>query len=235
MGFIILTGKSHGAGFSILRPVPDRISPCMDVLIDCQGRHIAGDAACAVAHNTTVLSAAHVHCGFPCGIGVTGRTVNVCPATSFVGALLPLIRQRLGAAGHNGKGGSFIFFYFHILWLGGNSGGDFERAFAGRCAFQLAGALYSDCAIVGQSCSLRHGEAGVLSDGQGFVRTDLQVLLQGHIAVDGAAIAVKDDTSAFTICSNLKAIGRSIYNPPVLPSVPTMALPLTVRLEGPLV
>src|SRR5699024_12596039 len=59
-------------------------------------------------------------------------------------------------------------------------------------------------AVVGQSLSIRDGQAGVLSDGQGFVITDLQVLLQGHIAVHGAALAVKDDTSvAIAACTNL--------------------------------
>ena len=58
--------------------------------------------------------------------------------------------------------------------------------------------------IIGQSRSIRDGQAGVFSDGQCFVRTDLQVLLQGHIAVHGAVLAVKDDTSvAIAACTNL--------------------------------
>ena len=157
-----------------------------------------------VFHNTTVLSAAHVHCGSRNGIGGVGFACNIRPALAVVGTLPPLIGQRLSAGDFHVKGGSFIFFYFHILWLGGNSGGDFERAIAGRCAFQLATALYIDGAVVGQSLSIRDGQAGVLSDGQGFVITDLQVLLQGHIAVDSAALAVKDDTSvAIAACTNL--------------------------------
>ena len=115
MGFIILTGKSHGTGFSIFRPVPDRISPCMDVLIDCQGRHIAGDAACAVAHHTAVLSAVHVGSGGRCDIGSIDGTTNIRPALAAVSALLPPIGQRLGAGDFHGKGGSFIFLVPHLV------------------------------------------------------------------------------------------------------------------------
>ena len=165
----------------------------------------------AVFYNTTVLSAALVHCGFPCGIGGVGFACNICPTISVIGALLPLIGQRLGAGDFHGKGGSFIFFYFHILWLGGNSGGDFERAIAGRCAFQLAAALYSDCAIVGQSLSIRDSQAGVLSDGQGLVPVDGEVVLQFHFAVHSAILAVKDDTSvAIAACTNLNTRFRIV-------------------------
>ena len=48
--------------------------------------------------------------------------------------------------------------------------------------------LHRNGAVVGQSLSIRHGEAGPIPDGQ--------ILLQGHFAVHGAILAVKDDAAA---------------------------------------
>ena len=94
----------------------------MDVLIDCQGRHIADDAACAVAHHTAVLSAVHVGSGGRCDIGSIGGTINIRPALAAASALLPLIRQRLGAAGHNCKGGGSALGHSLACRLGGDGG-----------------------------------------------------------------------------------------------------------------
>ena len=122
MVFILFTGKRHGAGFSILRPAPDRITPCMDVLIDCQGNCITCDTSCAVAHHTAVLIAVHAGSGGLCGIGSIGGTTNIRPALAAVSALLPLIRQRLGAAGYNGKGGGSALGHSLACRLGGDGG-----------------------------------------------------------------------------------------------------------------
>ena len=59
--------------------------------------------------------------------------------------------------------------------MGGNSGGDFERALAGRCAFQLAAALHIDGALVGQVAVGVEGKS--LRDGQSFVLVDGEVVL----------------------------------------------------------
>ena len=51
-------------------------------------------------------------------------------------------------------------------------------------------------AVVGQSRSSRHGEAGVLSDGQALALANGDVLLHFHLAVHSAALVVKDDAAA---------------------------------------
>ena len=94
----------------------------MDVLIDCQGNCITCDTSCAVAHHTAVLIAVHAGSGGLCGIGSIGGTTNIRPALAAVSALLPLIRQRLGAAGYNGKGGGSALGHSLACRLGGDGG-----------------------------------------------------------------------------------------------------------------
>ena len=185
MGFILFTGKCHRAGFSILRPVPDRITPCMDVLIDCQGNCITCDASCAVAHHTAVLIAVHAGSGGLCGIGSIGGTINIRPALAAVSALLPLIRQRLGAAGHNGKCGGSTLGHSLACRLGGDGWGIFHRTCyslpAGKCA-----AIYNHFMA---ACI----QAGGISDDQALALANLQIFLQGHIAVHGALLYCRKD------------------------------------------
>ena len=102
-------------------PVPALVArPCGGGIVDvrdCEGRGVAYDTACTVAHDTTVLSAVHVHCGFPCGIGGVDFACNIRP-TGTIHILLPLIGQRLVAGGVHGKGGGFALDHRFICGLG---------------------------------------------------------------------------------------------------------------------
>ena len=133
------------------------------------------------------MIAVHAGSGGLCGIGSIGGTINIRPALAAVSALLPLIRQRLGAAGHNGKGGGFALGHSLACRLGGDGGGIFHRT---RYLIRsIEGtAIYNHLMA---TCI----QAGVLADGQALALANGDVLLQGHIAVHGAALAIPNDAS----------------------------------------
>ena len=164
-----------------------------------------------VFHNTTVLSAAHVHCGSRNGIGGVGFACNIRPLTSVIGALLPLIGQ-IAAGGFHGKGSSFLFFYFHIFRVGRDGGRILHTVAQTICKVFVQRSAVHDHIMISsvQACTVIQRQALALAN--------LQILLQFHIAVHGAARAVPDDAAVFFVaCSVLNRSRRSIRNPAVGP------------------
>ena len=89
---------------------------------DRQGGGVADHADATGCHHTAVLVVTHICVGGHYFIAGGGCTGNTFPVAAAVGALLPLIGQRLAAAGLDSKGGTFTFGHSLVLRLGGDLG-----------------------------------------------------------------------------------------------------------------
>ena len=78
-----------------------------------------------------------------------------------------------------------------------NASGHFHAAIIekGRIVDHLTALCNGQGAVIGERLAAGDGQRGILRYGQALALTNLQILLQGHISVHGAVLAVKDDAA----------------------------------------
>ena len=177
MSAVVFAGTGSSTGASVIAPCVNRIVP---IMIDCAnnpGILYNFGIAVAIAEVFTAISASpvclvtHHGAGGCLGLGLGQAVGEEIPVFCTAEVALCLL-----GAGSRPTG--------------------VMVAVQGTVIGQGTPFLHRNGAVVGQSLSIRHGEAGPIPDGQGLARADGEVVLQGDGTVHGADTAVKDDTAS---------------------------------------